>query len=57
MHVRGVEQRNQDICVEQCYHASADCLGFVAEPINNFRRDQQRPSLLGQNRHTVALAR
>jgi hypothetical protein len=54
MQVRGIEQRNQDVYVEQSDHAR---LRFVPELVDSLKCDEPRPSLLGQDRHAVALAR
>jgi hypothetical protein len=57
MQVLGIEQRHQNVYVEQSDHALSNWLGFVTEPVDDFRRDDSRSSLLGQNRHAIALAR
>lgn len=57
MQMGRIEQRNQDIYVEQSDHARPRCLRFVAEPVDDFGSDDPRPSLLGQDRHAVAFAR
>jgi hypothetical protein len=46
MQVGRIKQRHQDVYVKQCDHAPSSCLRFVAEPVDNFRRDQPGPSLL-----------
>ena len=39
MQVGGIKQRHKDVYVKQSDHALSSCLRFVAEPIDNFRRD------------------
>ncbi len=57
MQVRGIEQRNQDVYVEQRNHDLSRRLVFVSKPINDFRSDDPPSSLLRQDRHAIALSR
>jgi hypothetical protein len=57
MQVGWIKQRHQDVYVKECDHALSYCLRFVAQPVDNFRRDQPHPSLLEQDGHSVAFAR
>ena len=52
-----VKQCYQDVDVKQRDHGLPGCLRFVAETVDNFRRDEPGPLLPGQERHSVASTR